>query len=161
MLCPPILGAIQEDTAGQNILRATCKAMRPGFFITSCQRVIVDWILTFAKEQIEHIPRVILTGYIKKSTKAKWDAIFERARQGEDIQAEISNAQEAIRSWPLDDLPPSCKCSTLCAFSGRSVVDHREENKDGECTCEICKPSGYFHGSQKSAIKDYRFDFED
>ena len=36
---------------------------------TSCQKVLVDWILTFAKKYIAHITKVTLCGFIKNSTR--------------------------------------------------------------------------------------------
>lgn len=43
---------------------------REGFY-TSCQKLIMDWTLTFAKPYIAVLPKVILSGYIKHSTKQK------------------------------------------------------------------------------------------
>ncbi|KAF2173355.1 hypothetical protein M409DRAFT_15640 [Zasmidium cellare ATCC 36951] len=49
-------------------------------FATSCQKTIVDWILTFAKEYVQHIPEIKLAGAIKNSTKMKWDLIFKEEK---------------------------------------------------------------------------------
>jgi hypothetical protein len=70
-----------------------------------CQKVVVDWILTFAKEFIQKIPHVTLYGSIKHSTKAKWDKILkdERMSKGEDVH-DMTDEKKVIRHWDIDDL---------------------------------------------------------
>lgn len=41
-----------------------------------CQKVLVDWIMCFAAEHVQHIPTVRLSGYVKSSTKQKWEAVL-------------------------------------------------------------------------------------
>lgn len=63
----------------------------------SCSKVTTDWILTLAKQHVQHIHHIIITGYIKHSVREKWERIFADERRGahydesEDIQA-ILNA---------------------------------------------------------------------
>jgi hypothetical protein len=47
--------------------------------LTPCSKVVVDWILNLAFPFVKQIPRVRLTGYVKTSVKAKWDAILAKA----------------------------------------------------------------------------------
>ena len=68
----------------------------------SCQRVVVDWILTFALDYVKQIPGITLGGYIKNSTKAKWDKILHDERKG--IHHDLSMAKNAIWNWPIDNL---------------------------------------------------------
>jgi hypothetical protein len=48
----------------------------------SCQRVFVDWFLTFALEYFRHLKKITLSGHVKDSTRTKWEAIFEREKTG-------------------------------------------------------------------------------
>ncbi|KAF2657870.1 hypothetical protein K491DRAFT_594063 [Lophiostoma macrostomum CBS 122681] len=41
-----------------------------------CQRILVDYILTFAFPFIKHVPNIYLAGCIKSKQKADWDRIF-------------------------------------------------------------------------------------
>lgn len=70
-----------------------------------CQKVVVDWILTFAKEYIEKIPKVTLYGNIKNSTKAKWDKILkdERESTGAEIH-DMTDEKSIIEHWDTNDL---------------------------------------------------------
>ena len=43
-----------------------------------CQKIIVDWIMTFAFPYIKTIPNVRLAGAVKRTTKEKWYYILER-----------------------------------------------------------------------------------
>lgn len=63
---------------------------------TSCQTVLIDWILTYGKEFLEKIPRVTLCGYIKNSRKAKWESILAEERNG--IQHDVTKAKQEIES---------------------------------------------------------------
>ena len=47
-----------------------------------CQKFMVDLILSFALYYIRHIPKITISGHIKNSTRAKWEAIFEDERRG-------------------------------------------------------------------------------
>jgi hypothetical protein len=48
----------------------------------SCQKVFVDWFLTFALEHIRQVKKITLTGHVKDSTRRKWEGILERERMG-------------------------------------------------------------------------------
>ena len=73
-------------------------------FHISCQKLLVDWILTFAKEHIDAIPKISLTGYIKDSTKTKWDRILKEGKNNEDVEEEIKMAKKMIQSWDRNAL---------------------------------------------------------
>lgn len=59
----------------------------------TCQKILVDWFLTLALAYIRHVPHISISGYVKNSTSAKWEAIFEDERQGmqHDMFAQIQN----------------------------------------------------------------------
>ena len=132
-----------------------------GQFLTACQKILVDWILTFAKSYIEHVPRVYLTDYIKDSTRTKWNSILQEARSGRVSEFDIKAAKDVIRAWPVHDLPPRCTCTSLCAFTGRSVNQHKEECEVTDCTiCHFhCHP--WEDDPPRIHRREYQFDFKD
>ena len=77
---------------------------QPGFegypITCSCQKVIVDWILQWAKEYIVQFDKVSLEGYIKNSTKHNWDAILEQERAGIPHPVNLNN----LKALGADDL---------------------------------------------------------
>lgn len=126
-------------------------------FLTSCQKILLDWILTFAKRYIDHIPRVALSGYIKNSTKFKWESILRDRYSGAAYDFDEKVAKEAIGQWPRYDLPPRCKCSALCACAGASVQQHKDE-----CNILGCKTcSRIIDGSPRARVGDYEFEVHD
>jgi hypothetical protein len=68
----------------------------------SCQKVFVDWFLTFALEHVRQVRKITLSGHVKDSTRRKWEAIFEEERAGvrHDMSAEIAT----IMALPSSDL---------------------------------------------------------
>jgi hypothetical protein len=84
-------------------------------YSTPCQKISVDWILTCAKQYIEHIPRVYLTGYIKTSTKTKWETILADERHGK--HHDLTKVKGRIMNWPIDNLPPKCNCTNPCRYA--------------------------------------------
>jgi hypothetical protein len=68
----------------------------------SCQKVFVDWFLTFALEHIRHVRKITLSGHVKASTREKWEAIFEEERAG--VQHDMSAETARIMALPLTDL---------------------------------------------------------
>lgn len=82
-------------------------------FKTPCQKILIDWILTYAKEYIAHIlligwtlsytkdyiahiPQVVLTGNIKTLTKMKWEPIFADERAG--VRWDLGQGRSVIES---------------------------------------------------------------
>lgn len=119
-------------------------------FATPCQKILVDWILTYAKDYIQHTPQVQLTGYLKDSTKEKWERIPADERAG--VQHDMEEGKRAVQTWPTDDLPPRCHCSSPCAFyKYNTVVEHRE------CRYLPNLPQRY----ADKLISGYVFDFAD
>ena len=125
-------------------------------FSTSCQKLIIDWILTFAKPCLEGIPKVILSGYIKHSTKLKWEAIFEDERNG--ICHDMSAARYQIAHWPRDDLPPRCHCTKPCTFGPFYAILHRLDCRDNQ-HCSRC--SAMSEERERELFDLYSFDYED
>ena len=71
----------------------------------ACQKLVVHWILTFAKQYLEKIPLVTLYGCIKNSTKAKWDKILKDERQSKGGEVhDMTEEKEMIKHWDLNDL---------------------------------------------------------
>ena len=68
----------------------------------SCQRLLIDWILTYAKDFLKQIRNVTLCGFIKNSTKVKWDHILKKEREG--IDHHMSHEMLQIENWPRDEL---------------------------------------------------------
>jgi hypothetical protein len=61
--------------------------------VVTCQKVLVDWFLTLALVYIRHIPHISISGHVKNSTRANWEAIFEDERQSieHDMSAQVQN----------------------------------------------------------------------
>ena len=68
----------------------------------TCQRLLTDWILTYAKEYIETIPKVTLCGFIKKDIRDKWQSILWDEREG--ISHDMTAAKRVIETWEMQDL---------------------------------------------------------
>ena len=71
---------------------------------TSCQTVMVDWIMTFAFESIKHIANINLTGCIKKPQKNKWLDILRKQYKIKDFEFDYDAAVKAILATPSDRL---------------------------------------------------------
>ena len=71
---------------------------------TSCQTVMIDWIMTFAFEHIQHIKHIDLVGYIKKPQKVKWLDLFARQRREPFYRFDHTTAIQSILSTPPDEL---------------------------------------------------------
>lgn len=73
-------------------------------FHISCEKVLVDWILTFAFEHIRSIPKITLYGYIKTSTKAKWDRSFNVGNDQDERNEDVEMAKVMVQNWDRNDL---------------------------------------------------------
>jgi hypothetical protein len=49
---------------------------RSGTGAVSCQMLFVHWYLTLAYAHIVFVPRITFSGHVKRSTRARWGAIF-------------------------------------------------------------------------------------
>lgn len=82
-----------------------------------CQRMVVDWILTFDFPWIKHIPKVTLAGYIKADQQKLWKYRFSLEYQMRDKNSfksfEWGDAMEVIKSYPFY-APPACSCPLPC-----------------------------------------------
>jgi hypothetical protein len=68
---------------------------------SSCQKEIADFILTYALDYVRNVPKVRLDGYIKDSTKKKWEDILRDLCQGRGDQHDMSAAKALIEALPL------------------------------------------------------------
>jgi hypothetical protein len=49
--------------------------------IVSCQKVFVEWFFTLALHKIRGINHISFTGDVKKSTRTRWELVFENKRR--------------------------------------------------------------------------------
>jgi hypothetical protein len=86
------------------------------WFHVSCQKTLVDWILTFAHTYLANLqasPKILLGGYVKEETRAKWEDIFEDERMGS--HHDMSEWVTEIKEWPVDLLFVTFSCTSLIA----------------------------------------------
>jgi hypothetical protein len=67
---------------------------------TTCQTIIVDWILTWAFEHVKYIKYISLTGCVKKPQKEKWLEVLARQRADGDFDFDHATAVAAILATP-------------------------------------------------------------
>lgn len=61
--------------------------------------------MVFAYEQIRHLPRVRLTGFVKTETKKKWECMFHNAYRRDSEQLKYVEAEKKrISSLPLTEV---------------------------------------------------------
>jgi hypothetical protein len=73
----------------------------------SCQKIMVDWVLTFAFPYIKHIPNVHLAGSVKTSSKRWWYYILKKEYRERKIDYRThgyDHAQELAKivEFPID-----------------------------------------------------------
>jgi hypothetical protein len=68
---------------------------------TACQTVMIDWIMTFAFEHINHIVPINLVGYVKKPQKDMWLNRLARQRTDKDYNFDHASAVNAILATPV------------------------------------------------------------
>ena len=68
----------------------------------SCQKTLVDWILTAALTQMDRVPNITLSGHVKHSTRRKWEAIFEDEQKG--IKHDMTAPMARILATPRGEL---------------------------------------------------------
>ncbi|CBX96265.1 predicted protein [Plenodomus lingam JN3] len=104
---------------------------------TTCQTVLVDWILTFAFDHIKHM-RVRIGGHARLPQRKSWENIFLAARTGRSHGHDNGAALDAIFALQSHELPPPCICpkSCFCEFRTRThhchIRFHRSSNFDFE-----------------------------
>jgi hypothetical protein len=74
-----------------------------GYGTTACQRVMIDWILTLAFPDIDHMD-INLTGFICKPQRDSWSSILYRERTGRSHHFDHAAAVKAIFETPVEDL---------------------------------------------------------
>lgn len=68
----------------------------------SCQKTLVDWILTAALTQMKRVPKITISGHMKDSTRRKWEPILEDARKG--IKHDMTAQMASILATPAAEL---------------------------------------------------------
>lgn len=68
---------------------------------TSCQTVMVDWIMALLFAEIKHFKIVKLTGFVKKAQKAKWESLLRRKCAGQVHEFDhVSAVQDILATHP-------------------------------------------------------------
>ncbi|KAK5134733.1 hypothetical protein LTR08_006108 [Meristemomyces frigidus] len=81
-----------------------------------CRKAIVEYIMCFAYQDIGHVARINLTGYVKTSTRDRWLGVFGALTGREAIEKTIDERMMEIRSIPSKNLPPKCFCPLPCDY---------------------------------------------
>lgn len=63
---------------------------------TSCQTVMVDWIMALLFAEIKHFKIVKLTGFVKKPQKTKWESLLHRKCAGQVHEFDHDTAVQDI-----------------------------------------------------------------
>lgn len=71
-------------------------------FEVSCQRTLLDWILTYAVDYIKDVPKVTLCGWIKDDVRERWEGILADERSG--THHTFFEAKQVIENWNIEDL---------------------------------------------------------
>jgi hypothetical protein len=69
-----------------------------------CQRVMVDWVMTFAWPFIMHLRKVIINGAVKKDSKTKWDQILAMPTKTKANYIDYAADERAILNTPSSQL---------------------------------------------------------
>jgi hypothetical protein len=70
---------------------------------TSCQTVMVDWIMVLAFAEIKHFRIVKLTGYVKKPQKAKWESLLRSKCAGQVHEFDhVAAVQDILATHPSE-----------------------------------------------------------
>ncbi|KAI7226127.1 hypothetical protein KC330_g8927 [Hortaea werneckii] len=133
-----------------------------------CQRILHDWILTYAYDFIRGIPKVELSGFIKIPVKTKWERLlnppssssFSSSEENEArISTFIASEKAAKRLYLVSECPPQCTCEPLhCGTSPVYAVQSSNRQRcrraRHNCTC-------FPHWSEfRDAFAEYAYDFE-
>ncbi|KAI7529663.1 hypothetical protein KC331_g15095, partial [Hortaea werneckii] len=116
-----------------------------------CQRILHDWILTYAYEFIRRIPKVELTGFIKIPVKTKWERLLNpppsssSSSSSEENETRISTfiaSEKAAKSlYRISEYPPLCTCDTALpcgsspAYAVQSSNRQRCRRSRKNCDC--------------------------
>jgi hypothetical protein len=68
----------------------------------SCQKIFFDWLFPMALVYLKNIPHLTFFGYVKHSTREKWEATFVDEYAGR--QHDTSHAIQLIQSTPWQRL---------------------------------------------------------
>ncbi|KAK5737660.1 hypothetical protein LTR17_006522 [Elasticomyces elasticus] len=123
-----------------------------------CQKVVVDWIMTFAAKHIlacKKLKTVRLTGYVKDETKYEWEGLLNEKNGEISHVDEIEARKEGIMALPDSAFPPSCLCPHPC---GNAHLDaHREGYKTTRGAMAARRERSHFN----ELVDGYVFDFDD
>ncbi|KAI7470146.1 hypothetical protein KC357_g6240 [Hortaea werneckii] len=133
-----------------------------------CQRILQEWILTYAYEYIRGISRVELSGFIKAPVKKKWERLLNPApssspHPSEETEARtstiIASEKKAKSLYHISEYPPQCACEPLPC--GTSPVYAVQSSNQQRCRRARHNCNCFPHWSEfRDAFAEYAYDFE-
>ncbi|KAI7160396.1 hypothetical protein KC349_g3496 [Hortaea werneckii] len=136
-----------------------------------CQRILHEWILTYAYEFIRGIPKVELTGFIKSPVKTKWERLLNPPPSSSSSSSSFSEENEARlstfiasekaakRLYLTAEYPPQCTCEPL--HCGTSPVYAVQSSNRQRCHRSRKNCNCFPHWSEfRDAFAEYTYDFE-
>ncbi|TKA78133.1 hypothetical protein B0A55_02714 [Friedmanniomyces simplex] len=129
-----------------------------------CQKTLIDWMMCFVLEWVEHIPVIELSGFIKTQTKAKWERVLNSKRP-RDWEEYIESERRSFLTLPDYEFPPHCFCPHPCGFVDLAKIREQFNNSHrcghrfrDRCRCIANAPKPH-HITR--AARNYFFDYND
>ncbi|KAK0334462.1 hypothetical protein LTR02_014145 [Friedmanniomyces endolithicus] len=94
----------------------------------TCQKVLVDMIMCFVPEWVEHIPTIVLGGFIKTATRVKWEHVLN-SKTPRRFDGFIESEKQAVRSLPDSDLPKAPKPHPIAQAAAKYFFDYDDTFK--------------------------------
>ncbi|RMY77060.1 hypothetical protein D0862_13633 [Hortaea werneckii] len=143
-----------------------------------CQRILHDWILTYAYEYIHGIPKIELSGFIKVPLKTKWERLLNPSPSSsssslsspssseENSEAKTSTfiaAEKAAKNlYRPSEYPPQCICQPFPCGTTTSAVHAVQSQNRQRCRRARHNCNCFPHWSEfRDAFAEYAFDFEE
>ncbi|KAI7085640.1 hypothetical protein KC356_g5679 [Hortaea werneckii] len=136
-----------------------------------CQRILQEWILTYAYEYIRGISRVELSGFIKAPVKKKWERLLNPPPTSPSSSAEgneearistfIASEKKTKSLYRPSDYPPQCICDTALPCGATSAVYDVQSRNRQRCRRAPHNCNCFPHWSEfRDAFAAYAYDFE-
>ncbi|KAK0934146.1 hypothetical protein LTR48_002041 [Friedmanniomyces endolithicus] len=94
----------------------------------TCQKVLVDMIMCLVPEWVEHIPTIVLGGFIKTATRVKWEHVLN-SKTPRRFDGFIESEKQAVRSLPDSDLPKAPKPHPIAQAAAKYFFDYDDTFK--------------------------------
>ncbi|KAF2130541.1 hypothetical protein P153DRAFT_288711 [Dothidotthia symphoricarpi CBS 119687] len=122
----------QEAACPWHII-SLCSSQANTYATHSCQKVWIDWFLTFAWDYLKALRGVkfSLSGCVKDSTRTHWERVLNDLRN--DWTSDIKDLELQIKQNKTDCIPIPCDCSVSCSTSNYppSWTQHELERIEG------------------------------